>query len=162
MPNSPGEIRHTFFAADSYERQFTTGDLGGATTVNKKNPNASGLVTVNEACSSDVAGLSMNGFSPRNADGGPAQDAGLAISQPLFLRIGRAAVAMGVSRPTVYALLAAGRLKSLRIGRARLITVKSILALADKGGVSDLDAAIARKTGAKRPRRDRQSTRKAV
>ena len=66
----------------------------------------------------------------------------------VYVRPGRAAEIMGMSRQTVYALMTAGRLHSLRIGRARLITMKSILALANKGGVPDLDGAIMRKRAA--------------
>ena len=62
----------------------------------------------------------------------------------LLLRPARAAEVLGVSRVTIYALLAVGKLKSLRIGRARLITVASIRALGDSGGVPDLDGATMR------------------
>jgi excisionase family DNA binding protein len=68
---------------------------------------------------------------------------------------------MGVSRQTVYALIAAGKLKSLRLGRARLVPVQSILALAQTGGVPNLDAAISQTAvRAERPLRRKQRDRK--
>jgi excisionase family DNA binding protein len=68
----------------------------------------------------------------------------------LLLRPARAGEVLGVSRVTIYALLAVGKLKSLRIGRSRLITVASIRALVDSGGVTDLDGATKRRAAGRR------------
>lgn len=50
---------------------------------------------------------------------------------PLNISIPEAARALGVGRSATYELLNAGKLKSVKIGSRRLVTVASVMAFAD-------------------------------
>jgi excisionase family DNA binding protein len=53
------------------------------------------------------------------------------IIEPLNVAIPEAARLLGIGRSTAYELLGAGKLKSVKIGSRRLVTVASVRAFAD-------------------------------
>ncbi len=54
-------------------------------------------------------------------------------STRLAYRIDEAAELAGISRDTIYKLITAGKLKTVKIGRCRVITAKVLNALLEKG-----------------------------
>ncbi|WP_250289509.1 helix-turn-helix domain-containing protein [Frankia sp. CiP1_Cm_nod1] len=60
----------------------------------------------------------------------------------LLLTAAEAAAVLGVGRSTVYELMAAGQIESVRIGRSRRIPRAALVAYVDRlRGVSDTEAA---------------------
>lgn len=51
----------------------------------------------------------------------------------LAYRIDEAAELAGISRDTIYRLIAAGKLKTVKIGRCRVVTAKVLNAMLEKG-----------------------------
>jgi excisionase family DNA binding protein len=59
------------------------------------------------------------------------------LAQPTRLRsVNQACEALGLARSTLYALMADGRLRSISVGRRRLIPEDAIAELAEHGGTS--------------------------
>jgi excisionase family DNA binding protein len=56
----------------------------------------------------------------------------LATLEPLAVRISVAMQLIGVRRSTVYALIKAGELRTVKLGRATLITMSSLRRLVEK------------------------------
>ena len=55
------------------------------------------------------------------------------MTEPLAYRPKDAAELLGITTVTLYRWIAAGRLKTLRIGRVRLVSAKSMRDLIEKG-----------------------------
>ena len=56
-----------------------------------------------------------------------------APSPRLAYRIDEAAELVGISRDTIYKLIATGKLKTVKIGRCRVVTAKVLNAVLEKG-----------------------------
>jgi excisionase family DNA binding protein len=52
---------------------------------------------------------------------------------PLAYRIGEAAEMANISRATIYRLIASGKLKTVKIGRIRLVPAPALRSLLEKG-----------------------------
>jgi excisionase family DNA binding protein len=57
----------------------------------------------------------------------------MAASDRLAYRIEDAAKSVGLSRVTIYKLIAEGKLKTVRVGRCRLVPASALRELAEKG-----------------------------
>jgi excisionase family DNA binding protein len=54
------------------------------------------------------------------------------VSEPLLISVREAAARLGIGRDTCYALVAEGRLRSLRLGRRRLVPVVELAAFTER------------------------------
>lgn len=71
-------------------------------------------------------------------------------TERITVRVPRAAELLGIGRTKLYELIAAGEVDVVKLGRATLITMRSIEALIDRHKASAVNASAARRRG--RPR----------